>query len=218
MRELEELINSDDPAWLIVQSWLHEASNLVEVLPASDPDRGNALVATQATTQSTMGAIVYETGGMLIDRGWLRILGSGHPRLPRSLPGWNAGKTILVAGDRPEYLLIGDDVLGGFFAINGGALGVTVGNVCYYPPDQLKWEDLGRGYSEFIHWCLTGDLGAFYEGYRWPGWDIDVAAAGGDQAYSIYPPLWAEGPAIKDRDRRLVPIAELFDLHLGGNT
>ena len=36
-----------------------------------------------------MGAVIFETGGILIDEGWLRILGSGHPRLPRSLPDWN---------------------------------------------------------------------------------------------------------------------------------
>jgi Protein of unknown function DUF2625 len=218
MQQLNELLDSGDPAWPLVQAWLREARNAIEVLPAQQPDRSDALVALQVTTRSTMGAIVYETGGLLVDRGWLRILGSGHARLPRSLPYWNASRTSFGRGDAPDDLLIGDDVLGGFFAINGGALSVTLGNVCYYAPDRLEWEDLGRGYTEFIRWCLAGDLGAFYEGYRWPGWENEIAGIGGDQAYSLYPPLWAEGPAIRERDRRLVPIAELFAMYLGGDT
>ena len=68
MRGLDELINTEDPAWPMVQTWINGARNAVEVLPPQDPDRGEALVAAQVTTHSTMGAIIYETGGLLIDR------------------------------------------------------------------------------------------------------------------------------------------------------
>jgi hypothetical protein len=118
-----------------------------------------------------MGAIIYETGGLLIDFGWLRILGSGHPRLPRTLPGWNLGRTIDVAGRTLAFLLIADDVLGGFFAINGGGLGEGHRNVFYFAPDSLAWEDMELGYSDFIQWCLSGDVAQFYGGYRWEGWE-----------------------------------------------
>ena len=84
MRPLSELINTEDPAWPMVQELIANATNPVEVLPAHPVDREVALHAIQVTTRSTMGAIVYETGGLLIDHGWLRILGSGHDRLPRS--------------------------------------------------------------------------------------------------------------------------------------
>src|SRR5581483_2004912 len=96
MRTIEELIDTD-PAWPIVQDWLRTATNGAEVLPASESDRSDALVATQVTTRSPMGAIIYETGGILVDFGWIRILGSGHPRLPRTLPGWNAGRRKISA-------------------------------------------------------------------------------------------------------------------------
>jgi hypothetical protein len=92
-RTLQELLNVDEPAWPLVQSWLREAINPLEALPPSDPARGEALVATQVTTRSPMGAVIYETGGLLVDHGWLRLLGSGHSRLPRSLPGWNGGRS-----------------------------------------------------------------------------------------------------------------------------
>ena len=219
MRELSELLNTVEPAWPQVQDWMREARNPVEVLPATDPDRADALVATQVTTRSPMGAIIYETGGILIDGGWLRLLGSGHPRLPRSLPEWNVGRTSKEPGDPRYFLLVADDAVGGFFAINGGGLGPEIGNVFYHAPDTLEWEDLNRGYTDFVYWCFTGDLNMFYDGMRWPDWQIDLAGLAGDRAYSVYPFLFAAGPGIQERSRRAVPIAELYGLYVaeGGN-
>ena len=94
MRPLSELIDTDDPAWPEVQEWIAGATNAVEVLPVNEADRDAALHAIQVTTRSPMGAIVFETGGLLIDHGWLRVLGSGHSRLPRSLASWNEGRTM----------------------------------------------------------------------------------------------------------------------------
>ncbi len=70
----------------MVEDWLRKATNPVEVLPPVEANRKSALVAIQVTTRSPMGAIIYETGGILVDHGWIRILGSGCQRLPRSLP------------------------------------------------------------------------------------------------------------------------------------
>jgi hypothetical protein len=70
MRTLHELLNTAEPAWPLVQSWLREATNALEVLPPSDPARAEALVATQVTTCSPIGAVIYETGGLLVDHGW----------------------------------------------------------------------------------------------------------------------------------------------------
>jgi uncharacterized protein DUF2625 len=213
--KLEELINTDEPGWPTVQGWLDAATNPVEILPARDPDRAEALVVTQVTTRSPMGAIIYETGGLLIDFGWLRILGSGHPRLPRTLPGWNLGRTIDVAGRTLAFFLIADDVLGGFFAINGGGLGEGPRNVFYFAPDSLAWEDMEMGYSDFIQWCLSGDVKQFYGDYRWAGWEAEVLSMAGDRGYFIFPPIWMTGPPISERRRGTVPMAELYGLHIG---
>ena len=218
MRPLSELINTQDPAWAEVQQWIANASNAVEVLPANDKDRESALLATQVTTRSPMGAIVYETGGLLMDHGWLRILGSGHPRLPRSLAAWNEGRTMFGDGNPPGYLLVADDVLGGFFAINGGSLGPELGSLFYFAPDSLKWECLNRGYSEILLWWLQGDVAAFYESLRWPGWEQEVNTVGGDQAIFIFPFLSTKGPPLEERHHGIVPISELFTLHVGGNS
>ena len=66
------------------------------------------------------------------------------------------------------------DILGGFFAVNGGAFGGKVGNVFYYAPDSGEWEDTQLGYSQFLYWALSGDISKFYELYRWDGWREDV--------------------------------------------
>src|SRR5690242_18738970 len=141
-RSLGELTSTDDPAWPLVQQWAREAKNHVEVLPPS-PNAPAELEAAQVTLRSPMGAIVYHTGGLLIDRGWLRVLGGGgNARLQRSLMGWNQGRTFEGEACTAGYMLIADDVLGGFFAGNGGALGPDVKNVYYFAPDTLRWESL----------------------------------------------------------------------------
>jgi hypothetical protein len=213
-RALHELLQTDEPAWPLVQSWLGEATNPVEVLPPSDPERGEALLATQVTVRSPMGAVIYETGGLLVDHGWLRLLGSGHPRLPRSLPAWNLGRSWKDTDAPPPFLLVADDVVGGFFAVNGGALGEEKGNVYYIAADGLAWETLGAGYSVFLRWCLSGDLGQFYRDHRWTGWEEDVKGLGGDQGFALYPFPCTAGPPLAERFRGVVPLDELYRLYV----
>lgn len=115
-RPLTALINTQDPGWPLVQGWIASAKNKVQVLPKMAARADSALLAAQVTTRSPMGAVIYETGGILVGNGWLRILGSGSPALNRDLMGWNKNK-------QKGLLLVADDALGGFFALNGGAFG-----------------------------------------------------------------------------------------------
>jgi hypothetical protein len=210
-RTLGELTATDSPAWPLVQQWLGDAPS-AEVLAPNQMQADRALVALQVTVRSPLGAVVHRTGGILVDHGWLRILGSGSRRLPRALPDWNSNKSATDVGGRPTLLLVADDVLGGFFAINGGGLPGPTGNVFYFAPDSLQWEDLGMGHSAFMAWALSPKLGTFYSGMRWTGWETEVRAVAGDQGLSVYPPLWAKGPAIGQRSRRPVPVQELYDV------
>ena len=77
MKILKELINLDEPGWELVTEWLNEAENEFEILPKQEKRAEKELLNAQVTTRSPMGAVIYETGGILIDNGWLRILGSG---------------------------------------------------------------------------------------------------------------------------------------------
>lgn len=213
MRPLEELIDQTDPAWPLVQQWAREATNHVEILPGPDQRiREKELLAAQVTTRSPMGAIVFETGGILVDHSWLRILGAGHPRLPRSLSAWNLGRSISGTGERHSFLLIGDDAAGGFFALDGGALGAKQGEVCYYAPDSLAWEGTKLSYTEFLVWSFSGNLAGFYETFRWSTWKDETTKLSGDQCFSIYPPLWAAGEPVCERERRHINVSEVYSL------
>lgn len=99
-----------------------------------------------------MGATRYGCGGILIDHGRLRIFGSGCERLNRGIYDFNLGKSFAEARRMPSYLLVADDVLGGFFAINGSAFAGEAGNVFYYAPGSGEWEDCEMGYSQFVYW------------------------------------------------------------------
>ncbi|OIO67124.1 MAG: hypothetical protein CO186_09250 [Zetaproteobacteria bacterium CG_4_9_14_3_um_filter_49_83] len=202
MRTLEELVDRDQHAWPLVYEWLSQSSTSFELLPPSET-RSDVLVALQVTTRSPMGAIAYETGGILVDHGWLRILGSGYPKLSRNIVDWSVGRAV-------GHLLIADDVTGGFFSINGGGLGEDRGSMYYWAPDTLKWEAMGFGYSDFFCWALSDKLAVFYEGLRWSDWEADVKKAAGDQCYSFYPFLWTKEGSIESSSRNLILISEQF--------
>lgn len=209
-RSYAELL-SDDPAWPELSKAARAAPNGAVVLAAaSDAQRRACLEAMQVTTRSTLGALAHETGGILVDHGFVRMLGAGSPRLPRQLVAWNA--ELGVALER--FIIVADDVVGGVFAINGGELGPKPGRVYYFAPDSLEWEDTELGHTDFVSWTFEGDLDEFYENMRWPGWQNEIAALTGEQSLSVVPPLWAEGDAlpIGGRDRRPVSAKELWGL------
>ena len=213
VRPVEELINTTEPAWPVVLDWIKHATNKVEILQRDSVRATDALYFVQVTTHSPMGAILYETGGLLIDNGWIRVLGSGSPRLNRSMPDWNNGKTFREYGEHTPFYLVADDVLGGFFAINGGGLGTDVGKMYYLSPDTLTWQAMNYTYSEFLNFCFTGRIDKFYEGFRWQGWEKDLAALSGESAYSFMPPLWTkEGRDIRKDSKKPVAVEDLYNL------
>jgi hypothetical protein len=213
MRSLDDLVDTDEPALPAVLEWIASSTRTVEVLPADEWRGDEVLHALQVTTRSPMGAIAHRTGGLLVDDGWVRVLGAGHERLPRDLATWNG---LHEGGPQrwPGALLVGDDVVGGFFAISGDESLAPVGRVAYLAPDTLAWEDTDLRYSDWLHWLFHGDLDAYYDGQRWIGWRDEVRSVTGDQAYSIYPFLCAEGPPIAERSRRAVPIEEVWGVQL----
>ena len=58
--------------------------------------------------------------------------------MKRGIYSFNLGKSFSEAEQMPSNLLVANDILSGFFAINGGAFGGKVGNVFYYAPDSGK--------------------------------------------------------------------------------
>lgn len=215
MRPINELIDPNDSGWKSIKEWTSAAKNKVEILPADPQKAKDALYHTQVTTKSPMGAIVYKTGGILIDNGWIRILGSGSAKLNRSLPDWNKGKSFEKFGETPTFLLIADDAMGGFYLLNGGALGKDLGNVYYFSPDNLEYEPLDITYSQFLDFCFNNDLDKFYAQSRWKNWANEVLTLQGDQVFNFYPFLWTEeGSDINKVQRKIIPIEEQYNLNL----
>lgn len=215
MRTLQELVNTEEPGWPIIQEWISMAKNKVEILPCERQRAEKALVNTQVTTRSLMGAIVYETGGLLIDNGWIRILGSGSECMRRTLPDWNIGKTFSEFGEPAPYLLIADDAIGGFFAINGGFLGKDAGNIYYFAPESLKWMSMNMGYSQFLLFCFETNMNEFYGNLRWNEWEKDVTALNPDYTYSFFPFLWTkEGKNINSVSRKVIPANEAYNFNM----
>lgn len=89
MKSLDELIDQSESTWLEVQVWVSKAANTAEILPANRQEASEVLHQLQVTTRSVLGTVAYYTGGIFVENGWLRTLGSGIRRLPRNLITWN---------------------------------------------------------------------------------------------------------------------------------
>jgi hypothetical protein len=202
LRSLEELIKSDSSAIDQIRRCVEQAESPCEILPPSaDCDR--TLLAVQKSTDSLLGAIAYETGGVLVDHGWLRFLGCGHAKLPRNLDDWNHNR---AAG----LCLVADDVVGGFFAVNCGAYGDDE-DMYYWAPDSLEWEPIGFEFEFFFRWSLTSVLGDFYQHFRWSSWASDIAhVLPNDHCFIFDPPLWSGGKSDATAGRRTLSVAEAY--------
>ncbi|MEO8771209.1 MAG: DUF2625 domain-containing protein [Ferruginibacter sp.] len=215
MRPVDELINTPNPGWDFVKNWIDSAKNKVEILPVDSLKAREALYKTQVTTHAPMGAIIFMTGGILIDDGWIRILGSGNKKLDRTLPDWNKGKSFKEFGETPGYLLIADDAAGGFFLLNGGKLGKDLGKVYYFSPDNLTYEALNITYTEFLLFCFNNDLDKFYETERWKNWRENVSKLAGNKVYNFVPPLWTkEAESVDKISRKVIPVEEQYNMNI----
>lgn len=215
MRTIEELTATADPAWPQLEAELLAHSELA-ILPISAAAGRDSLYRLQVTTRSRLGALALHTGGLLVDNGWLRVLGGGDDRGLPSLAQANG-----LPGDEqpPAALLIGYDVLGGRFEVNGpdptaaGRPG-TPGDVCYYGPDTLTWESLDAGYSAWLSWIAADGTTDFYRSLRWPGWREEASALPLSHGITVYPYLWSREAHddLAATTRAAAPMTELFSL------
>ncbi|MFE5774065.1 DUF2625 family protein [Streptomyces sp. NPDC056485] len=224
MRGIDELANVDDPAWPELQGMFMASSVPVHVLPGDLHEGRRCLLQMQVTGRSVLGALALHSGGLLVDSGWLRVFGGGsgavadgrHPslaqvnRFPADFdPGWHP-----AAG-----LVVGHDVVGGVFALNGGDPAATgrpgaPGQMTYFAPDTLEWEAMEMSHSGWVSWLLSGGLETFYDGMRWPGWREEIAALAVGQGLSVYPFLWSEEAQtnLAATSRRPVPMREVVGI------
>ncbi len=189
--------------------WITRAGSRVRVLPP-DPERSRDVATLLGVSPtSTLHALSSHVGAMLIDDGWLRILGGGAEDVRADLASWNGLGSPRVRDRTPGFFVVAFDVLGGVFAMTSDRA------VHYFAPDSLRWEPLEVGIAGWLEWSLTrsDDIDAFYADARWPGWQREVSELGFDQALHALPPRWTrEGKATTGIDRRAIPATEVVDV------
>jgi Protein of unknown function DUF2625 len=78
-KEWSQLL-SDDDALPLIRQWAIDSPLQVEFVPPAPESARRALETLQVSTRSPLGALAFHTGGVLLDHGWLRVLGSGSER------------------------------------------------------------------------------------------------------------------------------------------
>lgn len=218
LRTADELLSTPDPAWPLLHKMILAAGPTTTLLPAPELDGRREIHALQVSAKSFLGASAYHIAGLLLDSGWLRILGCGHPLCEWSISaatrrmGWGAD-----AASPPEGLLVAVDALAGLFAINGGFHpNIPRGHIAYFGPDTLRWDDTGAGHSAWLESMLTPTRrAAFYADLRWPTWEQETAALPANTAFSLYPPPYTrESRPLESTKRTAVPLDELITLNL----
>src|SRR5687768_17585852 len=183
-RPAAQLAATDDPAWPQVQTWALGAG--ATILPVSAEAGLRTLYRLQVSARSTLGALALNCGGIVLQSGWLRLLGGGHDGL-LDLATANGLADPSGHDHLPAELAVAHDVVGGLFAVNGGELPGQVGEVAYWGPDTLDWTPLGVGHSGFVEWALSDVAVGFYEELRWDGWEDEAAALGLDEGIALDP-------------------------------
>jgi hypothetical protein len=185
-----------------------------------DPAQGQAcLHRLQVTAASALGAMVLHSGGLAVDGGWLRVFGGAA--VPGGPPSLAQVNRMFDPRWRPDAgLVVGHDVLGGVFALNGAnppAFGRPgqPGQMVYFAPDTLGWQELEVGHSTWLAWLASGNTAQFYADLRWPGWEAEIRALAPWQGIAVYPFLWSEQAQadLAATTRRPVPMPEILGMH-----
>lgn len=191
--------------WANIEANIAKAPWDVDQLPADDARSRAVMDQLELTEDSELGALAANTGGLVADHGWVRILAAGCGDLP------DVATASPFTRDDPKYLVLAVDVIGGIFAIDGGALGSSPGRICYFDPARLEWSDLNVSHAQFMAWVLTGDVDKFYDGHRWDGWKDEVSALSPSQGLALDPSPAASRDLEPDQVTRTpAPLAELW--------
>lgn len=196
-----------------MRQWIDDPGGNGGVLfPPADGVRTNTLLHLQVTTRSLLGALAYETGGVSVADGLIRLLGSGAER---SILQTAESAGYPLNGAYPDVIVLGDDILGGLFALNGGRFGASrQGEVFHLAADDTAWSPLGVGHTDFLAWCLTGDLDRLYGRFA----NIGVFRARPrppfNKTYSFYPFLWTREAKDREPDIRVIAADEVLRLRL----
>ena len=139
-------------------------------------------------------------GGIIVEN-WVRLYGCGELNVILKNELYNRTNDVDI--------IIGEDILGGLFALKNGS-------VFYYAPDMNRWEDLRIFYTEFLDWLINSpnNVNKFYELYRWCTWQEDCKHLKNNEGVTFYPTLQFNCD-IEQRSKKIISIDELIRFNLG---
>ncbi len=204
---------STENAWRKISANAAKATNNVRIIPTDTTRGAFALFRGKYELNSTLAAFVFNCGGMMVDNGWLRVIGSGSAEFNRGIVEWNNGK-CKPDKDGVKFLMIADDVVGGFFALYLTPTSNFEKAMVYYQgPNDREWVSTGLDYPAFLNFCFTGEVEMFYNNYHWTGWQEEIRMINNNQTISCYPEFWLEGAKDTKLKRRVIPVQRLWELY-----
>lgn len=215
-KKWSDFASLNDSKWNEFLEWKSDAKNDVTVFA---PDSNRALFAMyegDLDPNSMLASFILHSGGMVVDHGWIRVLGSGCTDFMRGFKDWNRGKSK-PGKDGSYYLLVADDVVGGFFGIKmSPGANPDKAKVWYLGASNLQWVNTGIDYPTFLKFCFVGDMKGFYYDYRWDGWQEEVSKFSQRHTIGCYPELWTRETRVQESNRKVLDVATLWNKYQSG--
>lgn len=183
---------------------LLNGKNNVEILPP-DPERVKENAEFfQANDQSVFGMLLHHSGGVTVN-GVVRLLGSTADPNYRDIKAFNEQ----FGGN--GFVILGDDIFGGIFALNLGLLPECPGNMIYFAPDTLEFEDMEIKLSQFFEFLRNSDLADFYGQLSPEEYDaLRAMNVDFNKILHILPPQWSAEFNTEKHDARAISVEEYY--------
>lgn len=180
--------------------------NHVEIIP---PDAQCAKTNSeffQANEQTAFGMLINQSGGAAVE-GVVRLLGSSAAPEYRDIKAFN--EQFGGSG----FIILGDDIFGGVFALNTGLFSDCIGNIIYFAPDILEFEDMEIKLSQFFEFLRNGDLSDFYGQFSAEEYEeLRAMNVEFNKVLNILPPQWSAEFQTEKHDVRAIDVCEYYKL------
>lgn len=193
-----------------LENMLLNGKNRVEIVPVDAACAAINAEYFQADESSNFGLLINQCGG-IVSGDIVRLLGSTRDSKFRDINMFN------IKFGSSGYIILGDDIFGGIFALNTGLFPDSVGSIIYFTPDTLEWEDLGIKLSGMLGFLADGDIRGFYgqipdELFK----KCSAMNVGFNQVLSFYPPQWSVEFNEGNPDVRAIDVYEHYRLVFTG--
>lgn len=189
---------------------LLNGTNQVEMIPVDADCAEINSKYFEADASTNFGLLILQCGGVVVN-GVVRLLGSNRDESFRDINLFN-----IKFGSGRGYVILGDDIFGGVFAVNTGLFPEFVGNIMYFAPDTLDWEDTELRLSGFFAWLRDGDMAGFYGQFSEEEYEkLRSMNVKFNEVLHIMPPQWSAEFKTEPHDVRAIDINEYYKLNLG---